>query len=181
MGPDQHRADQRTRPHARAVIREPDHALELRSEAATGDQQLPTPRRPVYLFSLVQTTTLFSQAGGASSLWPLASSLVGLIVRFPGCPPLDMPTVGGATPTLLGGVPSGGVCDSAHLLTSGRVLNGDRVESETGRVRRPLLADWLRKDAMPTFDSAHARTCWRAREECREQSVVAVRAKMVWM
>ena len=58
-----------------------------------------------------------------------------------------------ATPTLLGGVPSGGVCGSAHLLTSGRVLNGDRVESETGRVRCPLLADWLRRDAMPRLDS----------------------------
>ena len=89
--------------------------------------------------------------------------------------------VGGATPTLLGGVPSGGVCGSAHLLTSGRMLNGDRVESETGRVRRLLLADWLRRDAMPTLDSAHTRACWRVREEFREQSVVAVRAKMVWM
>ena len=89
--------------------------------------------------------------------------------------------VGGATPTLLGGVPSGGVCVSAHLLTSGGGLNGDRVESETGRVRHPLLADWLRRDVMPTLDSAHARACWRAREECREQSAVAVRVKMVWM
>ena len=49
------------------------------------------------------------------------------------------------------------------------MLNGNRVESETGRVRRPLLADWLRRDAMPTLDSAHTRTCWRAREECHER------------
>ena len=104
--------------------------------------------------------------------------LAGTIARFPGHPPLDRRTVGGATPTLLSGVPSGGVCGSAHLLTSDRVLNGDRVESETGRVRRPLLADWLRRDAMPTLDSAHAHACWRAREECRERHGVRMEVKM---
>ena len=33
--------------------------------------------------------------------------------------------------------------------------NGDRVESEAGRGKRSLPADWLRRDAMPTLDSAH--------------------------
>ena len=33
---------------------------------------------------------------------------------------------------------------SAHLLAFGRVPNGAGAESETGRVRRPLLADWLK-------------------------------------
>ena len=54
--------------------------------------------------------------------------------------------------------------------------NGDGVEWGTGRVRRPLLADWPKRDAMPMLNSAHARARWRAREEC-EQSVV-VKAKM---
>jgi len=95
-------------------------------------------------------------------------------VQFPGRLPLDEPTVGGATPTLLGGVLIGSVCSSAYLLSSGHVRNG--VEWETGRVRRPLLADWPKRDAMPMLDSAHARAHWRAPEECREQSVVVVKA-----
>ena len=85
---------------------------------------------------------------------------------------MDRPTVGRATPTLLGGVPIGGVCSSAYLLTSSHVRKGDGLEWGTGRVRRPLLADWPKRDAMPMLNSAHAR------EECREQSVVVVKAKM---
>ena len=61
---------------------------------------------------------------------------------------MDRPTVGGATPTLLGGVPIGGFCISAYLFTSGHVRNGDGAEWEMGRVRRPLLADWPKRDAM---------------------------------
>ena len=61
----------------------------------------------------------------------------------------------------------GGATPPAPLLTSGRVFYGDRVESETGRVRRPLLADWLRRDAMPTLDSAHARLLASARRMSR--------------
>ena len=38
--------------------------------------------------------------------------------------------------------------------------NGDRVEAEVGRGRRPLPADWLRRDAMSTLDPAHSRACW---------------------
>ena len=68
--------------------------------------------------------------------------------------------VGGATPTLLGGVPIGGVCGSTYLLTSGHVHNGDGAEWEMGRVRRPLLADWPKRDTMPMLDSAHARARW---------------------
>ena len=117
--------------------------------------------------------TSFSGGRGFFSR-PLASRLVGPIVRFPGHPPLDRPAVGGATPTPLGGVPSGGVCGSAHLLTSGHVPNGDGAESETGRVRRPLLADWPKRDAMLMFNSTHARARWQARKECCEQSVVVV-------
>jgi len=37
--------------------------------------------------------------------WPLASRLDGCVARFAGRPSLDRPTEGGATPTLLGGVP----------------------------------------------------------------------------
>ena len=93
------------------------------------------------------------------------------------------------TPTPLGGVSSGGVCCSAHRLTSDRVSNGDRVESEAGRGRRPLPADWLRRDAMPTLDSAHAHACWltcarrmlRASwcQDGREDGVVGVVAVVV--
>ena len=97
----------------------------------------------------------FSSGGRCLSSWPL-TSLVGPIARFPGCLPLDRPTVGGATPTLLGGVPIGGVCSSAYLLTSDHVRNGDGAERETGRVRRPLLADWPKRNAMPMLNSAHA-------------------------
>ena len=43
----------------------------------------------------------FSSGGRGLFSWPLASSLVGPIARFPGRPPLDRPTVGGVTPTLL--------------------------------------------------------------------------------
>ena len=62
--------------------------------------------------------------------------------------------------------------------------NGDRVESEVGRGRRPLTADWLMRDAMPTLDSAHTHACWltcarrmpRAswRQDGREDGVVVV-------
>ena len=110
----------------------------------------------------------FSSGGRGFFSWPLASSLVGPIARFPGRPPLDRPTVGGATPTLLGGVLIGSVCGSAHLLTFCHVRNGDGAEWEMGWVRRPLLADWLKRDAMPVLDSAHVRACWRAHEECRK-------------
>ena len=147
-GPGQPDADQRQRQdEARPASSRPDQrremrsenqtsASEMRSEAATGRDQrtrssdtrpaaADTASSRLSLFSLVQTTTLSSQAGGASfPLWPLASSLVGLIARFPGRPPLGRPMVGGATPTFLGGVRSGGVCGSAHLLTSGHVRNG---------------------------------------------------------
>ena len=120
----------------------------------------------------------FSLRGRGLFSCPPALSLVGTIVRFPRHPPLDRRTVGGATPTLLGRVPSGGICGSAHRLTSDRVCNGDRVESETGRGRFPILADWLRRHTTPTLDSAHMCACWRALGECHEQSVVAVRVKM---
>ena len=105
------------------------------------------------------------------------SRLVGPIARFPGRLPLDGPTVGGATPTLLGGVPIGGVCSSDYLLTSDHVRNGDGSEREISRVRRALLADWPKRDAMLMLNSAHARARWRAHKECCEQSVV-VKAKM---
>ena len=52
------------------------------------------------------------------------------------------------------------------------------AEWEMGRVRRPLLADWPKRDAMLMLNSAHARARWRAREECCEQSVVVVKVKM---
>ena len=65
--------------------------------------------------------------------------------------------VGGATPTLLGGVPIGGICSSAYLLTSGHVRNGDGAEWETGWVRRPLLDNWPKRNAMLMLNSAHAR------------------------
>ena len=70
----------------------------------------------------------FSSGGRGLFSWPLAS-LLGPIARFPGHPLLDRCTVGGATPTLLGGVPIGSVCGSAHLLTFGHVRNGDGAES----------------------------------------------------
>ena len=54
-------------------------------------------------------------------------------------------------------VPIGGVCSSAYLLTSGHMRNGDGAEWEMGRVRRPLLADWPKRDAMLMLNSAHAR------------------------
>ena len=85
--------------------------------------------------------------------------------------------VGGATPTILGGVPIRGVCGSAYLLTSGHVRNCDGVESETGRVRCPLLADWPKRDAMPMLDSTHARARLPASKvcgQCRKQRVVVV-------
>ena len=72
--------------------------------------------------------TSFSGGRGFFSR-PLASRLVGPIALFPGRPPLDRPMVGGATPTPLGEVPSGGVRGSAHLLTFGHVRNGDGAES----------------------------------------------------
>ena len=56
--------------------------------------------------------------------------------------------------------------------------NGDGLEWGTGWVRRPLLADWPKRDAMLMLSSAHARAHWRTREECCEQSVVVVKAKM---
>ena len=120
----------------------------------------------------------FSSGGRGFYSWPLASSLVGPIARFTGRPPLDRPTVGGATPTLLGGVPIGSVCSSAYLLTSDHVRNGDGVEWGTGRVRRLLLADWPKRDAMPMLNSAHARARWRAKSadnaESRELLVLSL-------
>ena len=89
------------------------------------------------------------QEGGASSPGHSPPDWSDPSRDSPGSLPLERPTVGRATPTLLGGVPIGGVCGSAHHLTSGHVCNGDRVESEMGWVRRPLLADWLKRDAMP--------------------------------
>ena len=56
--------------------------------------------------------------------------------------------------------------------------NGDGAEWEMGWVRRPLLADWPKRDAMLMLNSTHTRTRRRAREECCEQSVVVVKAKM---
>ena len=56
--------------------------------------------------------------------------------------------------------------------------NGDGAEWAMGRVRRPLLADWLKRDAMLMLNSAHARARRRAHEECCEQSVAVVKAKM---
>ena len=56
--------------------------------------------------------------------------------------------------------------------------NGDGLEWETVRVRRPLLTDWPKRDAMLMLNSAHGRARWRAREECCEQSVVVVKAKV---
>ena len=98
-------------------------------------------------------------------------------MRFPGRLPLDRPTVGGATPTLLAGVLIRGVCSSAYLLTSGHVRYGYGVQWGMGRVRRPLLADCPKRDAMLLLNSAHARARQRACKECCEQSVV-VKAKV---
>ena len=76
-----------------------------------------------------------------------------------------------------GGVQIRGVCSSAYLLTSGHVRNGDGAESETGRVRRPLLADWPKRDAMPMLDSAHARAFAGERTKNATSSVVVLKRR----
>ena len=155
--------------HARSLAARQNATICLANAPATSTPSLP---------NAGPDNHTFSSGGRGFFFLAIASSLVGPIARFPGHHPLDRPTVGGATPTLLGGVPIRGACSSAHLLISNHVHNGDRVELETGRVRRPLLADWLKRDSMPMLDSIHAHACWRTREECCEQSVVVVRAKM---
>ena len=47
-------------------------------------------------------------------------------------------------------------------------------------MRRPLLADWPKRDAMPMLDSAHARARRQAKSADNAESkvVVVVKAKM---
>ena len=114
---------------------------------------------------------------------PLAFPLDGKPRATPWPPSIGQARGGRGAPIPLGGVSRGGVCGSAYHFTSDRVLNGDGAGSEAERGRRPLPADWPRRDAMPSLDSAHARACWLActknaaaswRQDGREDGVVVI-------
>ena len=125
------RRNERTRPASRCVQR----SASRNAFRAPAGQTLPTPCRPVYLLSfegglLFQTTRLPIGRGVLTLL--VADSRLDEGVRVV----LALRSLARASRRSEGG--------SAHILTSGHVSNGDRAESETGRVRRPLLSDWLK-------------------------------------
>ena len=138
-----HRVRRQRQAPARCEIRasdempsEPEHALEI---------CVPRSSRPKC--SLVTAPSrLFSRRSRAALLFPTTRLPIGrgVIPRLVAASRLDE----GACVILalgsLAGASSRSDGGSAHHLTFGRVPNGDRAAQETGLVRRPLLADWLR-------------------------------------